>query len=84
MTLPRGVWPTQVSVDDFVAFVKQFGVTYKRTSNGHDHYDREKNPLARPMTLRCNERFVPATHIQTNLRLIGKTRADIRRWLSQR
>jgi hypothetical protein len=36
------------------------------------------------MTLRCNERFVPATHIQTNLRLIGKTRADIRRWLSRR
>jgi hypothetical protein len=36
------------------------------------------------MTLRCNERFVPPTHIQTNHRLTGKTRADIRRWLSER
>ena len=40
--------------------------------------------MSRPITLRPNERFVPLTHVKTNLRTMGKTLAEFRAWLDER
>ncbi len=55
---------------------------YKRTNHGHRYYDTPDDSLPRPMVLVCDEDYVPPTHIKTNLRNVGKTLADFRRWLA--
>ena len=63
----------------WVAFLLAHGCKYVRTRASHDHY---KCPNCfRTITHRGKDKQVPAEHMRTNLRTMGKTIKDIYAWI---
>lgn len=70
-----------VKTKDFVAFLKANNCTYLRTTASHDHY---KCPNCwRTITIREKDKEIPAMHIKTNVRTMGKTLEDVYIWIEK-
>lgn len=60
--IPRQKW---------IKFLKQEGLSHKRTTASHEVWDRLDNPLPRPIIVRTTDRDIPRLHLKTSLETLG-------------
>jgi predicted RNA binding protein YcfA (HicA-like mRNA interferase family) len=70
-----------VKTKHWVSFLENHGCKYLRTRASHYHY---KCPNCfRTITHRENEKEIPAMHLKANLNTMGKTLADLYKWIEE-
>ena len=71
-----------VNINDWIDFLKYNDCEYLRKKGSHVHY---KCPgCFRTITFRGNSKDIPALHLQTNLRSMGKSLSDLYTWIENK
>ena len=73
----------QIPIKKFLKFLKSQGCQYIRTEASHDIWDRPKNPLPRPITVRMKHKDIPLLHIHTSLQNLGVSKSEFEKYLRE-
>jgi hypothetical protein len=65
-----------ISLKKFRKYLEFKGCYLKRVKSSHEIWDREKDPLDRPIVVDSNYSDVPLTHIHTCLITLGISKKD--------
>lgn len=68
-----------ISLRTFRMFLKNQGLKKTRTKGGHEAWSR--NNLLRPVIIQSHTDPVPAFIIRNNLKVIGVSPSDFKKWL---
>jgi predicted RNA binding protein YcfA (HicA-like mRNA interferase family) len=71
--------PNNVSLKDFIRFLESYGCKEIRHTKGHYKYSHSK--ATRPITFQDHIDPVPLMVIKTNLKTLGLTLDDVRKFL---
>lgn len=76
-----------VPVEVFLAYLESLGLIAFPGKGSHTKYNFPKDypggQLPRPVIVRLEYKDIPVDHISTNLRTLGKTKADFEAWLDE-
>jgi hypothetical protein len=67
----------------FIAFLEHLGLQAVRSKESHEAWNREINPLDRPIIFRPSNKQIPPLHIRTNCLTLGWSVNDFWKWVEQ-
>ena len=74
--------PVDTSI--FIAFLEHLDLKAKRHKGSHQAWNRDDDPLDRPIIIRPKDKQIPSIHIRTNCQTLGWSVNDFWKWVQKR